>query len=65
MAEVKRGFGFAPDGFMTDGTPIYIQTRPSAPPSSLQLKMYAAIADPSKKMSEEVLEWLKRSVEDR
>ncbi len=58
-------FGFAPDGFMSDGTPIYIQTRSAIPPSSLQLQIYAALADPSKKMSEEVLEWLRKSVEGR
>lgn len=61
----KTSFGFAPDGFMPDGTPIYIQTRPSVPPSSLQLQMYVALADPSKKMSEEVKEWLRKSEEGR
>lgn len=61
----KASFGFAPDGFMSDGTPIYIQTRNGAPPSSLQLQIYAALADPSKKMSEEVKEWLRKSAEGR
>ena len=51
------------DGYMSDGTPIYIQTRPNVPPSSLQLKIYAALRDPSKPESKEVLEWLRKSVE--
>ena len=32
--------GFAPDGFMPDGTPIYIDTRVKTP-SNLQLYLYS------------------------
>lgn len=51
----------AADGYMPDGTPIYIQTRSGIPPSSLQLQVYAALADPSKEMSKEVIECLRKS----
>lgn len=63
MAE--KGFGFAPDGFMSDGTPIYIDVRHSGQPNSLQLAVYAALHDPSKDMPKEVLEWLRKSEEGR
>lgn len=39
--------GFAPDGFMADGTPVYIQTNPGRIPSSPQLQLYAALTGAS------------------
>ena len=62
MSDVE--YAFAPDGFMSDGTPIYFACRTSEP-SSLQLKIYAALVDQSKPIPEEVLGWLRRSVGDR
>lgn len=42
MEQKQKGanFGIA-DGFMSDGTPVYIQTRPGESPSPLQLQIYA------------------------
>ena len=64
MSKNNVEYSFAPDGFMSDGTPIYFKCRPSEP-SPLQLKIYAALADPSKPIPEEVLGWLRKSVGDR
>lgn len=63
MSKEQVFFGGA-DGFMPDGTPIYFRTR-SAPPSTLQLSIYAALADPSKPMSEEVKSWLDKLEKSR
>ena len=61
----KEVFMSAPDGFMPDGTPIYIQMRQGIPPSSLQLQIYAALHGPNKPESKEVLEWLRKNAEGR
>lgn len=64
MSKGNGKYTFAPDGFMSDGTPIYFKCRPSEP-SPLQLKIYAALADPSKGIPKEVAAWLEKSVGDR
>lgn len=54
MNKLRNGvdFGFA-DGFMPDGTPVYIQTRPGESPSSLQLQIYAQLT--GAKLNESIL----------